>query len=222
MFKTETHMHTKEGSSCGMLTAEEIVREYHKAGFHTLCISNHFGAQFFRPWGEMNWEETIERFMLGYRLAKAEGERLGMNILFSAEIEFDEPLGQHYLVYGIDEEFLKAYPKLHQMPLADFYALAKEKGILVIQAHPYRDNDENPNVTPELVDGFEVRNPNPRHVPNDEHAEATAAEYSLYRTAGSDAHRTGDVARTAMCSEEEIKTVEDYIALVKSGKAVLL
>lgn len=220
MFKTETHMHTKEGSSCGMLTAEEIVREYYNAGFKTLFISNHFGTQFFTPWGEMTWGETVERFMLGYRKAKAEGEKLGMNILFSAEIEFDDLKNQHYLVYGIDEDFLREYPYLMRMSLEDFSQIAKERGVLLIQAHPYRD--DNLFVTPELVDGFEVRNPNPRHEAHDEHAEETAAKYGLYRTAGSDAHRTGDVARTAMVSEAEIKTVEDYIALVKSGKAILL
>lgn len=220
MFKTETHLHTSEGSVCGRMTAEEMVKAYHDAGFQTIFISNHFGTQFFAPWGELSWDETIERFMLGYRKGKEAGEKLGMNVLFSAEIEFDEPRGLHYLVYGIDEAFLKAYPYLMRMSVEEFSQVAKQYGILFIQAHPYRDT--NLLVTLQLVDGFEVRNPNPRHVSNDEHAEQTAAEYGLYRTAGSDAHRSEDVGRTAMLSETEIKSVEDYIELVKSRRAEIL
>lgn len=218
MFKTETHMHTSEGSVCGKMTAEEMVYAYREAGYKTLFISNHFGTQFFDRWGELSWDETIERFMLGYRNAKAIGDRLGINVILSAEIEFDRPCGLHYLVYGVDEDFFKEYPDLHKMPLEDFSEICKQRGILFIQAHPYRDM--NRRVTPQLVDGFEVCNPNLRHASNDDLAEQTAKEYSLYRTAGSDAHRPEDVGMTAMMSEKEIKTAEDYIELVKSGKAI--
>ena len=217
MFKTETHLHTAEGSGCARLTAEEMVKAYYDAGFKTIFVSNHFGTQFFKPWGELSWDETVERFMLGYRKAKEVGDKMGMNVLFSAEIEFDEPAGLHYLVYGIDETFLKAHPYLMKMSVEEFYKIAKAQGILFIQAHPYRDR--NLLVTPQFVDGFEVCNPNPRHISNDDHAEQTAAVYGLYRTAGSDAHRYEDVAQTAMISETEIKTVDDYITLVKSGTA---
>lgn len=220
MFKTETHMHTLEGSICGRLSAEEMVQAYHDAGFQTIFVSNHFGTQFFERFGEMNWDETMERFMLGYRKAKAAGDQIGMNVLFSAEIEFDQFKGLHYLVYGIDLEFLKAHPYLHKMSVEDFYRIAKKQGILFVQAHPYRD--QNQIVTPQWVDGFEVCNPNPRHISNDDHAEQTAAEYGLYRTAGSDAHRPEDIGRTAMLSETEIKTTEDFIALVKSRKVAFL
>lgn len=216
MFKTETHLHTSEGSGCARMSAEGMVMAYHNAGFKTVFISNHFGTQFFKPWGEMSWDQTVERFMVGYRNAKAIGEKLEMNILLSAEIEFDEPR-QHYLVYGIDEGFLKKYPYLMRMSVEDFSKIAREHGVLFIQAHPFRDN--NQVVTPQFVDGFEVCNPNPRHLSNDEIAEQMAAEYGLYRTAGSDAHRPEDVAQTAMISENEIRSAEDYIELVKSGKA---
>ncbi len=220
MYKTETHLHTKEGSKCGRLTAEEMVVAYHNAGFHTLFISNHFGTKFFEPWGELTWDETVDRFMLGYHNARKAGKKYNMNVLFSAEVEFDELENIHYLLYGIDETFLKKYAYFMRMKVADFMEIAKSQGILVIQAHPYRDG--NLITTPDLVDGFEVRNLNPRHCSYDECAEATAKEYGLYRTAGSDAHRPEDVAATAMGSENEIKTADDYIGLVKSGKAVLL
>lgn len=217
MFKTETHAHTSEGSTCGRMTAEELVRAYHAAGFQTLFISNHFSAKNFAPWGDLSWEQTIDRFLLGYRNAKPVGGELGMHVLLAAEIGFDANPNLHYLVYGISETFLKAYPNLNAMSQEAFYEIAKQHGILMIQAHPYRDS--NTLVTPKTVDGFEVCNPNPRHIPHDHLAEETAAQYALYRTAGSDAHRPEDIGQTAMLSEQEIRSAEDYIALVKSGKA---
>lgn len=218
MYKTETHAHTSEGSPCGRMTGEDLVRAYHAAGFHTLFISNHFTARHLSTWGDLPWEGTIDRFLLGYRNAKAVGDELGMHVLLAAEIGFDAAPELHYLVYGISEDFLKAHPNLTAMSQEAFYGIAKRHGILMIQAHPYRDG--NTTVTPETVDGFEVCNPNPRHDNYSHLAEATAAQYRLYRTAGSDAHRPEDIGQTAMVSAWEIRSVEDYIRLVKSGTAV--
>jgi len=217
MFKTETHAHTAEGSACGRMTAEELVRAYYAAGFKTLFISNHFTAKHLGAWGDLSWDESVDRFLLGYRNAKVIGDELGMHVLLAAEIGFDAAPNLHYLVYGISEAFLKSYPDLTAMLQEDFYELAKQHGILLIQAHPYRDG--NTAVTPKTVDGFEVCNPNPRHIAHDDLAERTADQYCLCRTAGSDAHRPEDIGQTAMLSEEEIRSAEDYINLVKSGKA---
>ena len=219
MFKTEAHLHTSEGSKCGRLTAVEMVRAYKEAGFSTIFISNHFGKNFFKDWEEKEWDKIIDRFFVGYDLARQEGERIGLNVLLSAELEFDTHKGHHYLVYGIDEKFLKENPYLYEMTVEEFFALAKKNGYLFIEAHPYRD--ENRVVTPTLVDGFEVVNPNPRHDNHSDLAEATVGEYGILRAAGSDAHRYEDVGRCATETETEIKTVEDYIRLVKSGKTVL-
>ena len=41
-------------------------------------------------------------------------------------------------------------------------------------------------------------------------------------SAGSDAHRDEDIGGAAVLSETEIKTVEDYLELLRSGKASLM
>ena len=100
MFKTETHLHTDESSSCGKVPAREMVELYHKAGFKTLFISDHFQARSFDKMGdELSWEQKVDRFLEGYRAAKAAGEELGMNILLSAELRLSA-LKNHYLLYG--------------------------------------------------------------------------------------------------------------------------
>lgn len=219
MYKIETHLHTSEGSPCGKLPAAEIVEFYHKAGFKTVFVTDHFVSRLIHSQGQGSWEEKMERYMLGYRNAKAAGDAFGMNILFAAEFQFADSK-RHYLVYGIDQSFLNTYPNLDQLSLAEFMPIAKKHGLFMVQAHPFRDMTNTP--TPEYVDGLEVINSNPRHLPYDELAEETAAQYHLYRTAGSDAHRPEDVGKAYMMSEKEICTVEEFIALVKSGAAVLV
>ena len=75
---------------------------------------------------------------------------------------------------------------------------------------------------PELVDAIEVYNSNPRHEDHSELSEALAREHNLPVSAGSDAHRDEDVARTGIMTEFEIKTAEDFIRAVKSGEIEII
>ena len=106
------------------------------------------------------------------------------------------------------------------MTLEEFHAHAKAHGVTIVQAHPYRDGHNVPH--PEIADGFEVINSNPRHENYDEMIIALAKEYGKLVSAGSDAHRDEDIAGAAMLSEKEIKTVEDYLELLSSGTAKLV
>ena len=89
-----------------------------------------------------------------------------------------------------------------------------------MQAHPFRDEVCFP--TADSVDAFEVYNSNPRHIDFSEKAEKCAQENGLYKLGGSDAHRTEDIGLSGILTETEIKTAEDFIAIVKSGKAEII
>lgn len=219
MYKIETHLHTSEGSRCGKLTAEEMMGYYYRAGYKTVFVTNHFASKQLDPWGDIPWDAKMDRYLLGYRNAKAAGEALGMNVLLGAEFKFADSV-RHYLVYGIDEAFLKMYPDLEKWNAEDFWPIAQKHNLLVIQAHPFRDLKHTP--TPNIVHGLEVINPNPRHKSYDRFSEVIAEEFGLYRTSGSDAHRPEDVGRGGIASEQEIRTVEEFIKLVKSGTAKLI
>ena len=110
--------------------------------------------------------------------------------------------------------------ELYKLSHADFHTFANDNGMLVIQAHPYRDNFCIP--TPGFVDGIEIYNSNPRHNDYNDKAELLASERGLYVTAGSDAHRDDDAAVSGLYSGAPIKTMDDFIALVKSGKATII
>ena len=216
MYKTETHVHTSEVSPCAKLTAKEMIQRYHEMGFQTVFISDHFRHSYFEKLGEIPWEEKISKFLSGYYIAKAEGEKFGMNVLMSAEMDFENS-PNHYLVYGINKGFLDKYPNIPDMTIAEFSQIAKMNNIFVVQAHPYRENRCTP--TPEYIDGVEIFNSNPRHSDFNEKAEAFAREHNLFMTAGSDAHRNEDVGGAGILSECEIKTVEEYVTLIKSRRA---
>ena len=96
------------------------------------------------------------------------------------------------------------------------YAYAKENGVTVIQAHPYRDGFTTP-ADVSCIDALEVYNSNPRHENHTEKAIAFAKEHGIPMTAGSDAHRYDDVAQSGVLTSYEIKSAEDYVRCVMSG-----
>jgi len=105
MYKTETHLHTAETSLCGVLTAKEVVELYHEAGYKTLFVTDHFHKNYFNKLGEGSWDEKFQTFLSGYKAAKAEGEKYGMNIILAAEITFTTAPND-YILIGATEEFL--------------------------------------------------------------------------------------------------------------------
>ena len=222
LFKTETHLHTAEVSRCSHLSGAEMIRLYSKKGYDTVFVSDHFSRAYFESLGDITWSEKTERFMSGYKAAKEEGNKLGVNVIFSAELTVDKtPTGthNHYLLYGIDKEFLDKNENLFDLTIEEIYSLAKENGVLVIQSHPLRDGKYIP--TPKYVDGFEAVNTNPRHENFDDEVFAIAEKYGLRVSSGSDSHRVEDVVGGVL-TNFEIKTSEDFISAFKNGDLTLI
>ena len=85
-----------------------------------------------------------------------------------------------------------------------------------MHAHPYRDCD---TVYYDSVHGLEVVNCNPRQKNRNELALRLAQQHpNLYRTCGSDAHRTGDEARAAVLFEGTSRDSFDVRRGIMSGR----
>ncbi len=220
MYKTETHLHVSEISPCAQLKAKKMIELYHEAGYKTVFVSDHLKQGYTDSFGNIPWEDKMTIFLSGYYKAKHEGEKLGMTVLPSVEIAFEEALSNHYLVYGITKEFLCSCRDIGMMGVEKFSKLAHENGLFIVQAHPFRDRQSFP--TPEFVDAFEIYNSNPRHDDHSEESERLAKEIGLPVTSGSDAHRPEDVGASGVITENEIKTVGDYIEAVKKGALKLI
>ena len=218
MYKIETHLHTKPVSACARFEPEEMIGFYKDAGYSTVFISDHFSPSHFDKLGdELTWAQKVDLLYESFIRARKKGEELGITVLFSPEYSLHD---NHYLIYNTTPEFLKSREDFFEISLEEFYHYAKEHNVSIIQAHPYRDGKCTPQ--PNYVDGFEAINSNPRHENFDEKVFSLAKKYQCLLSAGSDAHRSEDIAGAAVLSPYEVKTADEYLDLLKSGKAKLM
>ena len=218
LYKYDVHVHTEEVSPCGMVAAEKAVRMYKEAGYDGLVITDHFRSRFFEELNGFSWEEKIDKYLRGYYKAKEMGIKLDVRVLLGLEVTFSEYYND-YLIFGIDENFLKRHRNLHKMDLDEFYNF-KEKvkqDILIYQAHPFRN--KMTIVDPELLDGVEVYNGNPRHDSRNDMAQQYARRHHLKKISGSDFHELEDIDRGGILlpdypdDEKELVQflIDDYI-----------
>lgn len=216
MYRYELHCHTVETSVCGKWTAADMVARYHRNGYAGLCVTDHLHPKFLSKISHGgDWQRCVDAFMLGYRAAKEAGEKLGMDVIFGIEIQFTEDPNKEYLLYGVDEQWLRENPWLCDMGHELFFQKFHEN-VLIIQAHPFRDND---GVFLDSVHGLEVVNRHPRSQNRNHLAQALAvSEPRLLRLCGSDAHRFGDEARAAVVFPQRITQGDELRkALIKQN-----
>ena len=212
-YRYDLHVHTRESSPCGRVPARRVAELYHEIGYAGIAITDHYTEGFFSgPIGRRPWEERIERFLAGYRAAAERGRELGLRVFLGLELRFVNDTND-YLVYGADEEFLKAHPELTALGLERFRELAAGKGLLVYQAHPFRP--EVKPADPRLLDGVEVYNGNPRHDSRNHLALQFARAHGLRMISGSDFHQLEDLGRGGIEVEEEIATGEELVAVLR-------
>ena len=74
--KIDLHVHTKEVSRCGKLTAQEIMALYKEKGYDAVCITNHFSVHTENWLARQGKFDFVKAFDEGFELAKAEGEKV--------------------------------------------------------------------------------------------------------------------------------------------------
>ncbi len=211
-YKTELHLHTSEVSPCSYQTAEEVAEVFIAAGYHTVVVSNHYCDYVMNNAGE-TWEERFTHFMSGYRSMKTyAGDRL--NVLLGAELRF-EGSNNDYLIFGLTEEFLHEHPDLHKMTLKTFSPMAHEAGLLIVQAHPFRNGMKI--VSPDLIDGYEVFNASPGHPSRNDIALHWCKKYNKLPTSGSDFHHEGaSIAAGGILTDFPIVTIDQLCEVLHS------
>lgn len=208
-FKTELHCHTAESSLiCGKVPAQDMVKMYVDGGYSTLVVTDHFGAKHLKGQGN---DYEILKFLEGYETAKAFSNQL--NIILGMELNLTANAND-YLVYGITEAFIRENPEMYKMDLADFCELAHKNGLLVYQAHPFRNGLTI--MRPGICDGIEAFNSHPRHDSRNDIAMAWAKKYDLKMISGSDAHRPQDVAISGIRTKEVIRTSAQLMEVLRT------
>ena len=216
MYRYDIHLHTKETSRCGYVKAPELVSEYKRHGYTGICITDHLNEEDFITVLRCrdDWNACVDQYMFGYNEAKKAGDAIGLTVMFGIELRFLENMND-YLIYGVDEDWLRANPYINRMDHETFF---KKYGgeVLIVHAHPCRNGDE---FYPDCIHGLEIVNCNPRHDGKNEAALALARAYpNLIRVCGSDAHRPGDEGLAAVVPAELVHDSFELKAVIESGR----
>lgn len=227
MYRYETHCHTSPVSQCGKASVEDTVEFYKKIGYDGIFITNHFLDGNINPVvREMPYAEQIDYYFSDYEKAAELGERIGIRVFPGVELSYK---GTDFLIYGLEKEWYKAHPEIMGMKKTEELPYLMEAGALVIQAHPYREAFyiDHIRLFPRSVHGVEVINSS-QAWDNNEITEIYAKQYGLLETCGSDNHWGSEVFAklrekgyrpeiAGMSSDTPLDSVQDFIALVRSG-----
>ena len=224
----ETHLHTSESSACGRSTGAEMARACKEYGYTGIFVTDHnWGGNTATDRG-LPWNEWVDAFVLGYSNAKAEGDKIGLDVFFGYEAGYR---GTEFLIYGIDAEWMKEHPQLLTATVEEQYAMVHEAGGLVMHAHPYREEFYIPEIRlyPECVDGVEGVNAthsNPGSTAHNDpafdlRAIAYAHLHNLPMSAGSDIHGT-HLFGGGTAFRRRLTSAADYVQAILTGEDYVL
>ena len=221
MFLYETHCHTKIGSACASLTPEKIVEIYVANGYDGVFITDHFlngNTTVHRNFPNASYAEKIAAFCEGYKEVKAAaGDRL--QVFFGLEFSYK---GTDVLVYGWDEEQLKQMEYLPSMPMRALCDFCRERGVLAIQAHPFREAHyiDHIRLFP-TVEGVESYNACREELCN-RLGEIYADAYQKIKIGGSDIHHHTQKLLSGVAFSEKITSVQEFIDNLRAEKGKIV
>ncbi len=217
MFKYEMHCHTAETSACARTSAADMVDFYKGLGYTGLVITDHFlNGNTVVP-RDLPWRERVERFVEGYRKAKARGDEIGLDVFFGWEFTFG--FGSDFLTYGLDESWLLAHPDCDKLHINEFCDLAHESGGYVVHAHPFREAGyiDVIRLTPRKVDAVETINACRTEFEN-RMADIYAENYGLPKSCGTDNHHGPLPCYAALELDFRAKSLGEIIDAIRAGK----
>jgi hypothetical protein len=211
----ETHLHTRESSSCGVSGGQEYVRRYLDLGYTGIIITDHFFNGNCRADRNLPWKKWVKEYLRGYEITKEEGLRRGLDVFFGWEETLD---GDDYLIYGLDKEWLLAHPEAACWTPREQFDEVKRFGGCVVLAHPFRfaQNLNRVSTHEGYVNAVEAANSG-NHQISDALAWAYAKKLNVSATAGSDIHYAGDIRQDSVFGvylDKKMETIADYVDAV--------
>lgn len=218
-FKYELHQHTTPCSKCGVADPELLVRAMKAEGFAGVVLTDHFYHGNTGIDRALPWKEFCDPYVETFRIAKEVGDAIDFDVLFGIEEGVGE--AKEVLLYGITTDFIYDHPELRDGGLPMIYALTREAGALVIQAHPFRDRAYIPNpmarLYPQFLDGYEVWNSGSKFEDNQKGYDEFANGNRIV-TVGSDCHCEHQNVRSFIECGHRITSPEALVQLLKSGE----
>ncbi|MBQ8782221.1 MAG: PHP domain-containing protein [Clostridia bacterium] len=218
-YKYELHCHTGEVSTCATAPATQTVEKYKNAGYDGIVITDHFSGLTFPPYSYFNYKKNAERYLSGYKAAlDAAGD--DFTVLLGMEIRFLFTPND-YLVYGIDEDFVRNSGNFLLDNQKTLYEKVKSAGAVLVQAHPFRGYVRR--AKPRFLDGVEVHNGKTKNpIENEKSLLWARGEGLEILTSGSDYHHPDSKISGGIETKEKIKTNSDLLRILRSGEYTLI
>lgn len=205
--KFDMHCHTKEGSVDAKVPIEEYIRILKEKGFNGMLVSDHDCYEGYRYWRENVKGKRHEDFVV------------------LRGVEYDTVDGGHFLVilpHGMGLKILE----IKGMPVHLLIRLVHHYGGILGPAHPcgerylslfstghYKKNHDLA-LKVDFMEGFNSC----EEFESNQKAKKIAEEYGVTMFGGSDSHREDCVGTAYTIFDEEIKSEDDLIAYITSGK----
>ncbi|MEE1279215.1 MAG: hypothetical protein UHH95_00095 [Oscillospiraceae bacterium] len=214
IYKTELHAHTSPASVCGDFSPRQVLELYSKLSYTSIALTNHFKFD-----GAEDNTLKINALLKDYEDAQKLSEKYNINVIFAAELRFNEGNSNDYLVYGIEPCEMDKIATMLGGTIEDFYRQYKSDNNIIIQAHPFRNKNEP--AEPEFVDGIEVFNLHPNHNSRIGLAAKWAKKCGKIITAGTDFHHEGQHALCAMLTKAPVTNSFELAEVLKSRDYLL-
>ena len=212
MLKTELHFHTSPVSVCSRLTASDAAEKYSKCGFQALMLTNHYSRSNMERTGasEREWREN---FVKAYYDMTDAAKNYGMRVFFGAEVTLFAPYSLYmrekysaeylaanyadYIILGLTEKTFLETPLMCDLDLKELHSLCSDIGALVVQAHPFRTEQNHSLKDVAYLDGLEINGNVGFTTANEEKVLDVAQKNNLIVTCGGDTHYDWHVLRSA-------------------------
>ena len=215
----ETHLHTSQGSSCGVSRGRDYIQRYLDLGYTGIIITDHFFRGNCAVDRGLPWGRWVEKFCRGYEDAREEGYRRGLDVFFGWEETFD---GDDYLVYGLGKEWLLEHPEARRWTRKEQFQEAKRYGGCVVQAHPFRQHYyiNCVHLSSCCVDAVEAANSGNYEQSYDALAWVYAKKIKVPATAGSDIHYAEDIRPDTVFGvylNQKMESIDDYVDAIRNN-----
>ena len=113
----DLHCHTSGISRCCRLNSEEILSKAKEVGYDGIVLTNHYTQGYLDG---RDYSVFAEEYIAEYEKAKAQGEKIGVEVIFGVELTYEISPKIHILLYGATPDFIR---QNREMYLLDSRAL---------------------------------------------------------------------------------------------------